>query len=157
MTLCPGKMQVGAMSGHWKRDLAADLDVVKSFGAVALVTLMEESELTAVGLSKAAMEAATTSRSIGWHHVPIRDGGVPDAAFEDCWSRVEPSMLRQLRSGDNTVIHCLGGLGRTGLVAARLLVQLGVGPPESIALVRAARPGTIENQSQERYVLEQQW
>ena len=157
MTLCPGKTQTGAISGNWKRDLAADLDVVKSFGAVALVTLMQEAELAAVGLSGTAMAAATSSRSIGWHHVPIVDGSVPDALFEDCWSQVEQSLLYQLRSGENVVIHCLGGLGRTGLVAARLLVQLGVGPKKSITLVRAARPGTIENESQERYVRERQW
>lgn len=30
VTLCPGKQQRGALSGNWARDLAADLEVVRS-------------------------------------------------------------------------------------------------------------------------------
>jgi len=44
LTLCPGKKQ-GSKSGSWARDLDADLKVIQSFGAVALVTLMEDHEL----------------------------------------------------------------------------------------------------------------
>jgi hypothetical protein len=40
LTFCPGKKQRGALSGDWDRDLAADLEAIKSSGAKALVTLM---------------------------------------------------------------------------------------------------------------------
>ena len=53
------------------------------------------------------------------------------------------------------VIHYRGGLGRTGTVAARLLVEFGMGPEEAIAAVRKARPGAIENAEQEDYVRRQ--
>jgi ADP-ribosyl-[dinitrogen reductase] hydrolase len=32
LTFCPGKKQPGAMSGDWERDLAADLDAIRSSG-----------------------------------------------------------------------------------------------------------------------------
>jgi ADP-ribosyl-[dinitrogen reductase] hydrolase len=45
MTFCPGKKQVAALSGNWDRDLGVDLDYIRDWGAVAVVTLMEEHEL----------------------------------------------------------------------------------------------------------------
>jgi protein-tyrosine phosphatase len=50
------------------------------------------------------------------------------------------------------VIHCRGGLGRSGTVAAACLVALGHGPAEAIERVRAARPGAVESRSQEEWV-----
>jgi hypothetical protein len=44
--------------------------------------------------------------------------------------------------------HCKGGLGRAGMMAARLLVELGVAPEQAIRDVRCARPGAIETPAQ---------
>lgn len=51
------------------------------------------------------------------------------------------------------LVHCRGGLGRAGTIAARLLVELGMQPTEAIAGVRAVRPGAIETSDQEKFVL----
>jgi ADP-ribosyl-[dinitrogen reductase] hydrolase len=53
----------------------------------------------------------------------------------------------------HVLLHCMGGLGRSGMVAARLLVELGEEPRTAIQRVRAARPGAIETAAQEAYVL----
>ena len=50
------------------------------------------------------------------------------------------------------VLHCYAGLGRTGLVAARILIEFGELPVRAIALVRAARRGTIQTAEQEAYL-----
>ena len=52
----------------------------------------------------------------------------------------------------DVLVHCRGGLGRAGTIAARLLVELGMDPTKAIVSVRAARPDTIENCNQENYV-----
>ncbi|MBL8705493.1 MAG: hypothetical protein JNM30_11640, partial [Rhodospirillales bacterium] len=44
------------------------------------------------------------------------------------------------------------GLGRTGMIGARLLVELGVAPDAAIAAIRKARPGSIETAEQEEHV-----
>jgi ADP-ribosyl-[dinitrogen reductase] hydrolase len=58
-----------------------------------------------------------------------------------------------LQTGGSVLIHCRGGLGRTGTIAARLLVELGWQPRAAIEAVRGARPGAIETPQQERHVL----
>ena len=51
------------------------------------------------------------------------------------------------------LVHCKGGLGRAGTVAARLLVELGASPDDAIRRVRDARSRhAIETASQEAHV-----
>jgi ADP-ribosyl-[dinitrogen reductase] hydrolase len=45
LTICPGKKLGSNLSGALTLDLDADLKAIQSFGAVALVTLMEDHEL----------------------------------------------------------------------------------------------------------------
>ena len=56
------------------------------------------------------------------------------------------------RAGGHFVLHCWAGLGRTGTVAARLLVELGADPAAAIDLVRGSRPGAIQSLQQEVHV-----
>ena len=58
-----------------------------------------------------------------------------------------------LRSGRDVLVHCRGGLGRAGTIAARLLIDLGMEPATAIRQVRAVRPGAIETLEQEKNVL----
>ena len=152
LTFCPGKKQRGAMSGDWERDLAADLETIKSSGAKALVTLMETDELTAVSVPLTELAEKTASFGLEWHHLPIRDVDVPDERFEDLWTYSGVRLRSLLVKGEKIVIHCLGGLGRTGTVAGRLLVEFGVTPGDAIKAIRSARTGTIETRKQEEYV-----
>ena len=50
------------------------------------------------------------------------------------------------------LVHCAAGLGRTGMLAAMLLTELGVSPTDAIRRVRAARPGAIETEAQAAFV-----
>jgi ADP-ribosyl-[dinitrogen reductase] hydrolase len=151
MTFCPGKVQPGGLGGNWQRDLALDLDAVRGWGAVAVVTLMEEHELARYRV--AAMGEEVRARSMAWLHLPIVDADVPDEAFEALWKDEGPRLHDWLSEGRHILLHCRGGLGRTGLVAARLLVELGMEPDAAVSAVRAARAGTIETRVQEAYVL----
>ena len=88
-----------------------------------------------------------------WIHLPISDGAVPDGGFEAAWNLAGEGLRARLRSGADILVHCKGGLGRAGTIAARLQVELGTDPEVAIACVRAARsPAAIENASQEHHV-----
>ena len=84
--------------------------------------------------------------------LPIRDAGVPDASSEKAWLTTGNEARDILRRGGRVLLHCRAGLGRTGMIAARLLVEFGSMPENAIAAVRQARAGTIETHAQERYV-----
>jgi Cyclin-dependent kinase inhibitor 3 (CDKN3) len=86
--------------------------------------------------------------------VRIEDGDIPDAVFEKSWETVGTQLREELLRGGKILIHCKGGLGRSGMIAARLLVELGAATPEAaIRRVRVSRPGAIETREQERHVL----
>lgn len=150
VTFAPGKTQSGALSGSHARDLAADLDVIAAWNAAAVVTLLEPFELEALRIPTLGEEVRR--RFMEWHHHPIVDGDVPDAAFEAAWPDLSSRLRRLLDLGGRVLVHCKGGLGRAGSVAARLLVEAGVPADAAIETVRAARPGAIETLPQERWV-----
>ena len=152
LTFCPGKKQQGAISGDWDRDLFTDLEAIKVWGAEALVTLMENHELVAVQVPVAKLRDQATQIGLEWHHLPIRDVDIPDERFEDLWTYSGTRLRGLLAQDKKIVIHCLGGLGRTGTVAGRLLVEFGSAAGPAIKAVRAARQGAIETHKQEEYV-----
>jgi ADP-ribosyl-[dinitrogen reductase] hydrolase len=149
LTHCPGrKLRMPGL--HWSRDLVADLDAIGAWGASTLVTLNQSDELSMLGVADLGRLAA---ERFDWIWLPIPDGDVPNAGFDRRWE-VEGAKLRdRLVAGEKIVVHCLAGLGRTGTIAARLLIEFGEQPKQAIERVRAAREGTIENLWQEQYVL----
>jgi len=150
MTFCPGKKQETALSGPWDRDLGADLAALKEWGASVLVSLMEAHEFEELSVRDLGERAEALD--LEWHHLPIQDVKVPDARFESRWAYSGSRLRRHLEQDRGVVLHCKGGLGRTGTVAARLLVERGTNPEDAIREVRAARPGAIETAEQEDYV-----
>lgn len=153
LTFCPGKKQTDALSGVWDRSLNDDMKAIRDFGAVALVTLMPDGELQSLRVSPSEMRSKASELGVEWYQLPIPDQGIPDQSFEDLWANAGLRLHALLDAGHSIVIHCKGGLGRTGTIAARLLIEFGVDPREAIESVRKARPGTIENSLQERHVL----
>lgn len=130
---------------------AADLRALRDWGATWLVTLAERAEWARLG--EADLPAAAESAGLRWRHAPIPDMHPPDAATLAAWSRLAPDLLATLAAGGRVAIHCAAGLGRTGTMAATLLVQSGVEPALAVERVRAARPGAIETDAQLRFVL----
>jgi ADP-ribosyl-[dinitrogen reductase] hydrolase len=147
---CPGGR--GAAGAGRRIDLLVDLEAIRSFPAAGVVSLVEERELRALGLDVLPRELARAG--LWWKHLPIGDMGIPDREWEQRWTRQGAAIRRALAAGDNVVLHCWAGLGRTGTVAARLLTEFGLAPAAAIGRVRDARPGSIQTRRQERYVLE---
>jgi len=148
MTLAPGKKGRG-VAAMWARDVTTDLTALRdSFDAKHLVTLMEAHELERYGIA----DIFDVARAVGLvpHHVPIVDGSVPSSV--EAMIDLVDDVVGALRRGECVVVHCLGGLGRTGTTAAACLVGRGLDADAAIAVVRHARAGTVENERQERFV-----
>jgi ADP-ribosyl-[dinitrogen reductase] hydrolase len=151
ITFCPGKYDQDAKSGYWDRDLSLDLNAIRTWGADAVVTLVEPMELVLLRVENLGEEVRR--RKMLWFHLPIVDVSTPDAGFEQHWEVAGDSLRTLLRSGRDVLVHCRGGLGRAGIIGSRLLIELGVEPETAIRCVRAVRPGAIETRDQEKFVL----
>lgn len=150
VTFAPGKIQSDAATGRWQRDLGADLDVVARWNAAAVLSLIEEHEIDALCISSLGREVVR--RHMEWHHLPFADCSVPDKLFEARWSNAGEAIRGLLRAGFKVLIHCKGGLGRAGTIAARVLVEFGHTPNSAMEIVRAARPGAIETTEQKAWI-----
>lgn len=148
ITIAPGKRGPG-IGTLWRRDLDEDLVRLRDhFDTGLLVSLCEAPELTMLGignLSTRAMELGLPVESF-----PIPDGGVPASA--EAVASLVSNVLEALAQGQTVVIHCRGGLGRSGLVAGCVLAARGTPAGEAISIVRKARPGAIENRGQEAFI-----
>jgi hypothetical protein len=152
LTFCPGKIQKGALSGPWERDLKVDLEAIRAWGAEAWVNLLARDEMARMGVGDMKEVVENSGAGIRYFHLPIEDTSVPDPKFEEQWEDAGREVRDILVNGGKVLIHCKGGLGRSGTIAARLLVELGVEPDAAIRRVRQARPGAIENALQESHV-----
>jgi ADP-ribosyl-[dinitrogen reductase] hydrolase len=144
---CPGLYD----AANPRRDLAADLGAIRAWGAVAIVTLAEEHELQRLHVLH--LGRAVEHAGMAWLHLPIRDMMAPDAVFEAAWRDAATRLHHWLSEGRGIHLHCRGGRGRAGTIAALLLIERGMAPAEAIETVREHRPGAIETAAQENYLL----
>jgi len=138
MTFCPGKKGIALYGGAWSRDIHMDITRIKAWGAGALVTILEEHEFELLGVPE--LGAVASEHALEWIYLSIRDSGTPSSPFEETWPAARERIRSHLSSGQGVVFHCRGGLGRTGLVVARLLIEEGISPDGAIRQVRQARP-----------------
>jgi Swiss Army Knife protein, DSP-PTPase phosphatase domain len=61
----------------------------------------------------------------------------------------------RVRRGEGVIVHCLGGVGRTGTVLGCALRELGYSADEAVAAIQARRPGWPESPWQEEVVRSQ--
>ena len=69
-----------------------------------------------------------------WLHLPMRDMGLATdaASFKDGVGQ----LTQALRLGDNALLHCAAGIGRTGTVAACVLKSLGLPSEQALHEIR---------------------
>jgi ADP-ribosyl-[dinitrogen reductase] hydrolase len=118
-----------------------DLERIKAFGAKALVTLMPDHELRSLEVSAELLRAGVEHLGMQWYQLPIPDFSIPDKRFEQMWSHVGRRLRGLLKNSITWSFHCKGGLGRTGTIVARLLVEFGVEPGAAIKGFTRLGPG----------------
>lgn len=152
VTFAPGKYQEVAMTGSWARDLAIDISAIHQWGAKHLISLLEPWEFKELRIDSLPDVAA--GKGISWHSLPITDGAAPDDRLLQKWQQLSIELVTDLLGGQRIVVHCKGGLGRAGTVAAMLLLQarIAITASDAVRLVRFIRPGAVETQAQERFL-----
>jgi protein-tyrosine phosphatase len=130
-----GRDWLGNEMANWKR---AGVDVVLS-----LLTPEEERDLDLV---EEASEAKT--QKMKFWSFPIPDRQVPKS--ETNLAESLDKVTDALSAGENVLVHCRQGVGRTGLVVACLLVKNGMSPGAAVENVSAARGVTVPETMEQR-------
>ncbi len=138
---CPGR-------SDRERDLGEDLGVLARADVTTLVGWITEPELVRVGA--ASLPSAAAAAGLRYERASVPDQQVPS---EDEAEHAVRGILDALRRGERVAVHCLGGLGRSGTLAACVLVRCGMSADEAIRRVREARgPRAVETVAQEAFV-----
>jgi protein-tyrosine phosphatase len=140
---CAGQLIFTPCPGTRGSSLDEALATLQQAGASAVISLMPHSELAANAVE--AVDARCQALGLAWFHLPVADEQVPLDDFAAAWQQSSAAILARLRAGQRLALHCKGGSGRTGLIAARLLIEAGVPRSEAIALVQALRPKAIQH------------
>jgi protein-tyrosine phosphatase len=141
ITLLPGRRDHG-------RQLDRDLGAIGAEGITDVLALLTSDELAAFGVPDLFDRYAAAGLAV--RHLPIvdqRTSSLAEMRQTVAWMRPV------LAAGGRLLLHCVGGLGRSGLAAACLLVAAGRTADEALAEVRRARgPRAVESALQERFV-----
>ena len=92
------------------------------------------------------------TRDINYLHVLSNDMGVPE--FNDLIDTVD-FIHRRITSNEPVLVHCLAGMGRTGVILACYLVKYqNMSADEATQKVREERSGSIQSYPQEEIIFQ---
>jgi protein-tyrosine phosphatase len=141
LTPCPGTKEVS---------LDDSIEQLKSQGVTIIITALSSKELQEKGVGD--LPNVIEKAGLRWVHAPIEDDVAPDKDFQTRWSQYSPMLHQAIADGEKIAMHCMGGSGRTGLLAAHLLLEKGWELREIITHVQALRPGAFTKRVQVEYI-----
>lgn len=122
--------------GDWLED---EVSAWRRAGLDVVLSLLEKEE--AVQLELSQEDDIAQSKNVQFVSFPIPDRGVP-ASTRDALSLLG-KITAKLDEGKNVAIHCRQSVGRSGLVAAGLLITSGMSVDQAINVVSTARGQNI--------------
>ncbi|MGB8768897.1 MAG: dual specificity protein phosphatase family protein [Candidatus Korobacteraceae bacterium] len=144
----PGKLAVAARprGGDWLQD---EMKSWRRAGIDAVVSLLTPDEEREFKLQDEGRDAS--AQGMTYLSLPIHDRQVPNS--ESALNSTLQQVDGFLSSGKNVLVHCRQGIGRTGLVAACLLVNKGWEPDAAVEFLSAVRGAPVpETQEQRRWI-----
>lgn len=134
--------------GDW---LAEEIEGWREAGVTSVVSLLEWNEARDLELEKE--EVLCGISGIRFRSFPIKDRGTP--ASVPAVSALVTALAAELAAGEAVVIHCRGGIGRTGLIAGCLLHVLGVAQRDILPLLSRARGVSVPDTPEQEEWLQQ--
>lgn len=123
------------------------LSGLRKAGATSVIILAEEAEFPPGTFQLLQKVAGQVTLDIEF--LPIEDFSVPDATFMESWELRRPALFEELAGGGTVAVCCQYGAGRSGLIAAYILIESGVPADQAITQVRQHFDEAIESKEQE--------
>jgi len=141
----PGKLAIASRprGGDW---LENEMVAWHQAGIDSVLSLLTSEEEQDLDLKREAQEAK--AQGMKFSSLPIPDREVPNSESEV--SAALDRLDADLAAGKNVVIHCRQGIGRTGLVAACLLIAKGLTPEVAVKTLSAARGNPVPETTEQR-------
>lgn len=141
----PGSLAIAPRprGGEW---LVDEIAAWKRSGVDAVLSLLTPDEERELELGNEETEVQL--QGMEFLSLPIEDRRVPSS--EANLSATLEKVERHLQSGDNVLVHCRQGIGRSGMVTACLLVRKGLSPDAAVHEVSAIRGTAIPETSEQR-------
>lgn len=147
----PGSIGMTILPGRRDRDRSVeeDLRVIQDESIRRILCLITEDEFETYGVSD--LKAKYASAGLDVRYMPIRDQSVPAA---EPLAQALDWIDKSVAAGERVLVHCVGGLGRSGLLAAAYLIRKkSMSAGEAIEAVRSARgPRAVETRRQEEFL-----
>jgi protein-tyrosine phosphatase len=130
----PGRLLLHSMPGRFEA-IEKVWHQIRSDAVGAIVCLTEKYE---IGLKSSKYAEALETGTVPCSVLPfeIREGGVPED--RDAFWALANDVANRLQSGEAVLIHCAGGVGRTGMLAISVLLALGEPMNEAESVVSRA-------------------
>ena len=155
LSQCPGKnLKKGRDGKSHARDIAQDLTSFRERGIHIIVCLLNDYELRTIGVAPNQYREAAGSLGLLFIQYPIIEMAAPDSLDSLSQCVINP-LFAEIAQGKSAVIHCRGGIGRAGTVAACMLkrMQLAEDHTQAIKYIRKKRDKRcIESRRQEDFV-----
>ena len=142
-TPCPGTKGVS---------LEESISQLRQAGARAVISLTPHTEMARLEVED--LPQACNKQGLDWFHLPVEDDSAPAAEFALGWAREREKILAILDQDGALAIHCKGGSGRTGLMAAIIMLERGIGLEQVISMVQRLRPKALRLQPHVEYLNE---
>ncbi len=114
-----------------------------------VVSLLEHSEARTLGLE--AEREQVKAHDMDFVSFPIPDMGLPPSVEE--FASLSRMLFRQVDAGVNTLVHCHAGIGRSGLMAAGILLHCALDPEQAFAHVSRIRGVRVPETREQEYWL----
>lgn len=131
------------VAGEWIDDEFAGL---YQAGIRKVVSLLEDHEAYEVGLAEE--QELCAKHDLDYASYPIPDRGLPPSVSS--FAELTKSIYHGSAGGQSTVIHCRAGIGRTGLVAAGVLLHAAFSVDDAFAHITQRRGVEVPDTQEQR-------
>jgi protein-tyrosine phosphatase len=129
--------------GDW---LADEISAWKAAGLTDVVSLLEDHEIRELELEEE--DNICVRVGLLFERFPIPDRGVPASA--DAAIRLCDGIATKIAKGQSVGVHCRAGIGRSGLIAAGVLLRLGTSEEDAWQRVSKARGLRVPDTDEQR-------